>query len=163
MPLCQGGWESATEHQKTSWDITTAQCACYCEGSLGISNLFVRGFPCGSMLRLANATPNTGRAILHGGSRFWERSGCSIPPAAPPQQRVLVSSWATADFHQAGCKATQWLKYPHSPFCSNHPSPFCFPQNVEKAAVHVVEVSGFLCIQRKGKLFQRKGLDVERP
>jgi len=28
--------------------------------------------------------------------------------------------------------------------------------------VRVIEVSGFLCIQRKGKLFKRKELDLER-
>lgn len=36
-------------------------------------------------------------------------------------------------------------------------------QNVEMATVHVVEATGIICLQKKGKLFQRKESDVEGP
>lgn len=97
-----GDSDSSPEDQLRCRESTVC---CRCGGCLGKRNLFVRGFPRGSKLRLADATLNAGRAIS---------CGCSSSPAALPWRRALVSSWATANFQQAECKATQWLKYPYS-------------------------------------------------
>lgn len=68
LPGSMGDSDSVPEDQPGCHDSTVC---CHCRGCLGISNLFVRGFPRGSMLRLANATPNAGWAISRGSSDVW--------------------------------------------------------------------------------------------
>lgn len=88
VPLCQGGRETATRHWKTGWDVMTACCAVIVGGHLGTSNLFVRSFSCGSMLRV----PVLDRPCLM--VAVVSSRGVAVAPLqlALPGQRVLLSS-----------------------------------------------------------------------
>lgn len=87
VPLCQGGCETATRHQKTGWDVMLARCAVTMGGCLGTSNLFVRSFSCGNTLRLPvpdrpslMVTAVSGRGVSIASLRLHcLGKGCSAP------------------------------------------------------------------------------------